>query len=480
MKLKKLVEGIPGVRIHGSRDKEIYSLCNDSRSAAPGCLFFAKKGSVHDGHTFIPKAIAAGCVAIVTDLFDPFIKGTIQVVCPDVKAVEAIIASRFYGEPSKKLKVIGVTGTNGKTTSSYLIKHILESAGINTGLSGTVETVIGPMKIPAKRTTEDLLTGQKLLFEMTRAACLAAVLEVSSHGLDQGRVEGIHFTLGLFTNLSEEHLDYHVTMEEYAKAKAKLFEKSDKCVVNNDSPYSSLMVEGKKDVFTYGLTSEADLFAKDETFLSSGTSATFVLEGKEYPFYTPLIGEFNLYNCLGAVGSAYRLGIPIEKAVAACKTFTSVPGRMERVDQEKKVFIDYAHTPDALERALKTLRSLTKGRLICLFGCGGERDEEKRPKMGSIAHELSDLVFITNDNPRGESPEKIISAILKGMPSREKVLVEMDRKKAIEKAIAGLKEEDTLLVAGKGHENRQIFGEYTAHFDDRIVAKELLSLQNHR
>ena len=480
MKLKKLIEGISGVRIHGSREKEVYSLCNDSRSAAPGSLFFAKKGKVYDGHTFIPKAIAAGCVAIVTDLFDPFIKGVVQVVHKDVNALEALIAARFYGDPSKKLKVIGITGTNGKTTSSYLIRHILESSGISTGLSGTVETVIGPMKIPAKRTTEDLLTGQKLLFEMVRAGCKASVMEVSSHGLDQGRVEGIHFAFSLFTNLSEEHLDYHGTMEEYAKAKAKLFAKSDQCAVNKDSPFSSLMIGEKKDVSTYGLTKEADLFAQEITYTTEGTKATFVYKGGQESFETPLIGEFNLYNCLGAVSIAHLFGVSFKGAVAACKTFPHVPGRMERVDHEKRVFVDYAHTPDALVRALTTLRSLTKGRLLCLFGCGGERDEGKRPKMGKIAYDLADLVFITNDNPRGESPEKIIGAILQGIPGKEKVTIEMDRKKAIEKAISRLEAEDTLLIAGKGHESRQVFGEYTAHFDDRIVAKELLSLQNLR
>jgi UDP-N-acetylmuramoyl-L-alanyl-D-glutamate--2,6-diaminopimelate ligase len=483
MNLKKLLTGIPLAVVKGSKDIEVKSLCNNSQAASPGSLFFAKKGNQTDGHKFITGAISAGSVAIATDLFDPFLKGVSQIIHPDVKALEALIARKFYGNPSSKLLLVGITGTNGKTTCSYLIKHLLDFFGKEAGLVGTIESVIKNEKRPSSRTTADVLTNQKLLHEMVQEGCSSAVMEVSSHGLDQSRVSGIDFDVAVFTNLTKDHLDYHSSMEAYAAAKAKLFSSLENgkkkglrsAVINQDSPFASLMMQNVKGpILTYGLLQTADLRAEDIELSPAGISCIICYKEKRYPFVSSLVGEFNVYNALAALGTALVVGMDLGLAIKALESFAGVAGRLERVEtvSGKNVFVDYAHTGDALQNSLQALRKISKGKVFCVFGCGGERDRSKRPEMGAIAESLCDEVFVTSDNPRKESPEAIIEEILKGIKEVKNIKVEVDRKEAIKGAIARLQKDDVLLIAGKGHEDYQVFGDYTIHFDDRIIAKE--------
>ncbi len=490
VKLKQLIKGIPSLEIKGSKDIEVSGLCNNSKLAAPGFLFFAKKGTKQHGNSYISEVKAAGAVAVATDLFDPFLEDVVQIIHPDIIALEALIAERFYGYPSRKLFAVGITGTNGKTTSAYLIKHLLDSMEMSTGLIGTIEWIIKDSVFPSSLTTPDTITNQKLLHEMNSASCQCVVMEVSSHALDQKRVAGIDFDVALFTNLTEDHLDYHHTMEEYGKAKAKLFSSLGKskaykkpypkiAVINQDSPWSKEMIKDLSvPLITYGLTEKADVRAEEIRLSPEGSECIISFQGSRIPFKTSLIGKFNIYNCLGVAAMAMGMGWDLSHVLSLLSSFKAVPGRLERVENasEKNIFVDYAHTEDALKNVLETLKEISKGRILCVFGCGGNRDRQKRPKMGAVAEALSDVVFITSDNPRGETPETIIQEILSGIKDTRKVCVEVDRRKAIEKAASQLKKDDILLIAGKGHENYQIFSHHTIHFDDRIVAKEYVSV----
>ena len=486
MKLKKLLQGIPSAQVRGSKEIEIMGLCNNSKRAAPGYLFFAKKGQRQDGSNFIVEASLAGVSAIATDLFDPFLKNVVQIIHPDIAALEVCLAEKFYDSPSKKLLAVGITGTNGKTTCSYLIKHLLDSLNRPMGLIGTIEWIIKDNVLPSAQTTPDALTNQKLFYEMVEAGCSGVVMEVSSHGLDQGRVCGVDFDLAVFTNLTQDHLDYHQTMESYAKAKATLFSslKSSsgkdknypkKAIINKDSPYASKMMEGVTvSILTYGLLEGADLRAEEIAFSPSGTECFIRYQDERIFFKSTLIGKFNVYNSLAAIAVGISLGFDLAKIVDVLSSFVSVSGRLERVvnQSKKNIFVDYAHTEDALKNVLETLREVSLGRIFCVFGCGGNRDRTKRPKMGLVAEALADEVIVTSDNPRGEVPELIIEEILSEIKDSKKVTVEVDRRLAIASAIKRLKLGDVLLIAGKGHENYQVFGQNTIHFDDRIVAKE--------
>ncbi len=486
MKLKQLLKGIQSVEIKGSKEVEILHLCNNSKMVSPGSLFFAKKGLTQEGSAFLQEAKMAGASAVVLDLFDPFLQGLVQVITPDILGVEALVAQRFYGFPSRKLLCVGITGTSGKTTTSYLIKHLLDAKGCSAGLIGTIEWKIKDTVFPASFTTPDVLTNQKLLHEMALVGCKSVVMEVSSHALHQQRVEGIDYDIALFTNLSEEHLDYHANMEEYASVKAGLFASLGKkgdfgkpypkmAILNQDNPWMSRMIRDlTTDYLTYGLFPGAELRAEEIKLSPEGNTCLISYHGKKVPFRSALIGRFNIYNCLAAIAFGLAMEWDLEEVLACLSSFSGVPGRLERVINEegKKIFVDYAHKPDALKNVLETLREISKGRVLCLFGCGGNRDRLKRPKMGAIATELADAVFITSDNPRSEDPEIIIQEILAGVLRKEKVCVEVDRKKAIEKAIQAMEKDDVLLIAGKGHEPYQIFSHQTIHFDDRIIAKE--------
>jgi UDP-N-acetylmuramoyl-L-alanyl-D-glutamate--2,6-diaminopimelate ligase len=486
MKLKHLIKGIPSLELKGShKDVEITGLCNNSKLAAPGFLFFAKKGTKQHGNTFIMEVKAAGAAAVATDLFDPFLEGMVQIIHPDSVALEALLAERFYDYPSRKLFSVGITGTNGKTTSAYLIKHLLDSMGMSTGLIGTIEWIIKENVFPSSLTTPDTITNQKLLHEMVSAGCQSVVMEVSSHALDQKRVSGIDFDVALFTNLTQDHLDYHLTMEEYAKAKAKLFSSLGKktdfkkpypkiAIVNQDDPWAQEMI---KDIsvrpISYGLLEKADVRAEEIRLSANGSDCVICFKNKRIPFKSSLIGKFNIYNVLGVTAMAAAMGWDLEQVLSILSTFKTVPGRLERVENEegRSIFVDYAHTEDALKNVLETLKQLSSARVLCVFGCGGNRDKQKRPKMGATAEQLADVIFITSDNPRGEDPEAIIQEILAGIQNKEKTFVEVDRKKAIELAISQMQKDDILLIAGKGHENYQVFSHHTIHFDDRIIAK---------
>jgi UDP-N-acetylmuramoyl-L-alanyl-D-glutamate--2,6-diaminopimelate ligase len=463
-----MIQQIDGLEIKGSKEIEITGITSHSKSVAPGNLFIAKRGKTHDGAAFIPDAVAAGASAVLTDLYNPFLP-VAQLIHSDIASVEAQIASQFYHDPAKQLAVIGVTGTNGKTTVSYLLKHLFEKLGVPSGLIGTVEWIVGDHKFPSTMTTPDVLTTQKLLSDMVLAKAKAAILEVSSHGLDQNRVAEIPFSIAIFTNLSPEHLDYHGDMESYRAAKEKLFTglSPDKWAVFNADETAKVKTQAR--VFSYGIDGEADLRAENVELGEKKTRFAITYQGKKHLVSSPLVGKFNVYNVLAALAAATCYGLPLDACVKALKTFRSPSGRLEQVADG--VFVDFAHTPDALKNVIETLSELKKGKLITVFGCGGDRDREKRPQMGEVASTLSDLTILTSDNPRSENPEAIISQILKGVAGP--VNIQIDRHEAIRFALSQKGPDDLVLIAGKGHEREQIFAHYVQSFDDAEVVKKL-------
>lgn len=475
MLLQKLIKEIPKLEVHGSKSVEISGISSDSRMVAPGNLFVAKRGTALDGTRFISEALSAGAAAILSDLYDPSLRVT-QLIHSDVRAIEGLLASRFWGDPSEKLKVIGVTGTKGKTTTTFLLRHILNTLGMRTGLLGTIEQSTGLRTYPSRLTTADVLTNQKLLGEMVQAGLSHAVVEVSSHALDQGRVAAVHFSAATYTNLSEDHLDYHETMEAYAKAKSRLFT-GISAAVNRDCPYADLVTKGAKRRLYYSLQGAGDLNGTLISESARGSEMRFELEGREVTGFLPLVGRHNLQNALAAVATLLLFNIPLEKAVAALKTAPPVPGRLERVEGKRGVhlFVDFAHSGPSLEAALKALLPFKEKRLIVVFGAGGDRDPERRVGMARAAEAFADLAIVTSDNPRTEDPHKIIQEILKSFSSLEKVIVEPDRKEAIERAVELGEPGDLILVAGKGHEKVQIFANRTVEFDDCLVAQAALS-----
>jgi len=476
-KLRRLIEKLPEIQVKGSKEVEVTGMCAFSKWVVPNNLFVAKRGSTFDGNLFIPDAIEAGASAVLTDLYDPFLKVT-QLIHPDVHEMEKKLAALIYDSPSSKLEVIGITGTNGKTTTSYLIKHLLDKGGIPSGLIGSIEWIAGEHRYPSKLTCPDLITNQKLLKEMVDIGCKAAVMEVSSHGLDQGRTDEIDFSLAIFTNLSQDHLDYHHTMEHYLGAKEKLFaslKPGKSAIVNRDDPaFAAIAASSSGKVSTYGIDQVADLQAKDIRLSQKGMTFTVCHEGKEVRCSAHLIGRFNIYNLLAALSAALHFGISLEDACEFAKSFTRVSGRLEPVSNRLglKIFVDHAHTDHALANVLGALREVNKGKLITVFGCGGDRDRQKRWKMGSVVSHLSDEAILTNDNPRTEDPHRIAEEILEGVRSDFPLTVELDRKKAIEAAIERAGPADTLLIAGKGHETEQILAHQVIPFSDKEVAKE--------
>jgi len=459
--------------VKGSKEIEITGLCENSNLASPGNLFIAKKGRSLDGAHFISEAIAAGATCILTDLYDPFLDVT-QLIHPNVREIEGILAARYYHDPSNELKVVGVTGTNGKTTTSFLIQHMLQQMEMQTGLIGTIDWIIGQHRFQGRRTTPDVITCHKLLREMVIAGCKAAVMEVSSHGLDQKRVERIDFDVAVFTNLSEEHLDYHGTMETYAKAKSQLFEHltADKIAIfNADDP---TCFETKAHILTYGIDHQADLMATELKLSGKKSQFLACFKGKSIPITSHLIGRFNVSNLLAAIATCLSLGYSLEQCARSLKTFQGTRGRLERVKNKLnlEIFVDFAHSPDALENVLKTIQEIKKGKLIAVFGAGGDRDREKRPLMGKIASQLADFSIITSDNPRSEDPLAIVEEVVSGF-ERSIPLVELDRKKAIEKAIAFAEAGDVILIAGKGHEATQEFAHRVIPFDDTEIVREI-------
>lgn len=478
MKLKYLLKDLP-VTVEGSKEIEITGITANSKQVAPGNLFLAKKGLTYDGTKFIPDAIAAGAVAVVTDSYDPFFN-CVQVISSDIPSIEAALASRFYSYPAEKLFLVGITGTNGKTTTSYLVKHLLAQEKELCGLIGTIEWIIGETILPSTHTTPDVITLTKLFYDMASHECQSAVMEVSSHALVQGRVQGVPFDVAIFTNLTLDHLDYHGTIENYAAAKAQLFSMLSKegCAIYNiDDPWHRRMLQDCcAQRLSYGFSDRADLRASHVALNADGMQFVIEYQNRMMAVSSPLIGRFNVYNLLAAIGVGIARHFPLEAIIENLKSFKKVAGRLERVSNARglNVFVDYAHTDDALRNVLETLQEFKTGKIITVFGCGGDRDASKRPKMASVAEAFSDFVIVTTDNPRQEDPKEIIRQILPGFTQPDRFTVTVDRREAIHQAIALAKAEDIVLIAGKGHETYQIFSHQTELFDDREVARQAM------
>jgi UDP-N-acetylmuramoyl-L-alanyl-D-glutamate--2,6-diaminopimelate ligase len=485
IKLKQLILGLD-IEVRGKKDLEISGISNHSRQVAPGDLFFALKGDKVDGSLYIEEAIRAGAVAVVTDLYNPFLPKITQLICKHPAEYQALIASRFYKDPSQGLYLVGITGTNGKTTTSYLIKHLLEDKR-PCGLIGTIETIIQQHTYPSQLTTPDVLFLNKSMHEMHKKGCASCVMEVSSHGLAQKRTQGLEFNVAVFTNLTQDHLDYHKTMEHYGQSKSLLFsqmslykgKKNKVALINGDDDYAKVMLTAcKHPVMLYGITgSGLDLKAENIHLTQTSSSFSCVYQGKTALMQLPLIGKFNIYNALAAIGVALHAGFSLEQIAARIHTFSCVKGRLEKVPNTKglSVYVDFAHTDKALESVLKTLRAVTQGKVIVVTGCGGDRDISKRPLMGQAAEAFADTVIFTSDNPRSEDPLEIIKQMQAKLRNPEKTSVEVDRKKAIEKALRLARPQDSVLIAGKGHETTQTFKEKTLHFSDVSVAQEILA-----
>ncbi len=472
--VERLFEGLD-VEIFGNKQLKIKGLSTHSNFVVPGNLFIAKRGRTFDATEFVKKASASGAAAILTDLHDPFLKGSAQIIHPDPALIEPEIANRFFGFPSKELFLIGVTGTNGKTTTVHLIAHILDGCG----LMGTVEIRMGQICVPSYLTTNEIVISQKYLREMRFHGIENSVMEVSSHALDQNRVRGLDFNMGIFTNFSQDHLDYHGTMNHYLDAKSKLFDlletKEKIAILNRDDPNALHVVKkcrGK--VVTFGIKNRADYRAKNLIFSMKGTRFTLTFEGQEVEMKTGLIGHFNVLNTLAAVAACHQRGLSFEQIQNRIKSFPGVPGRCERVPNSRGInlFVDFAHTPHALEQVLTTLTSFKSKQMITVFGCGGDRDRLKRSEMGSVAEVFSDQVIVTSDNPRTEEPLAICKQIAKGIKF-EKVSIEVDRRLAILKAISVAKRGDVVLIAGRGNESHQKIQNRLIPFDDRKVADEI-------
>jgi UDP-N-acetylmuramoyl-L-alanyl-D-glutamate--2,6-diaminopimelate ligase len=485
MQLKTLAAALPTRQIIGTLDRTVESIAYDSRRVQRNGLFVALRGEKADGHEFIDSAIEKGASVIVTEREEQHPRVTCLVV-ENTRAALAELSANFYGHPAWKLKLAAVTGTNGKTTTTFLIKHICEKAGLRCGLVGTVRYEIGERILPAIRTTPESLDLQELLAQIVNAGCRAAAMEVSSHALAQDRTRGLEWNVAVFTNLTQDHLDFHGTMENYFDSKAKLFarlgsqEKKRKpvAIVNIDDRYGEQLlkkIDQRVAVVTYGRSVRADFRASNYRVEFSGTSYQLDAHGKSYLVRLPLIGGFNVANSVAALAAANALGISLRDAVLSLGKSPQVPGRLELVPAKRQfqVFVDYAHTPDALQNVLKTLRELEPHRLIVVFGCGGNRDREKRPLMGEIVDRHADYAIVTSDNPRKEDPDAIIVEIEKGFrSSRYEKMV--DRTQAIDSAITLAQPRDFVLIAGKGHENYQEFADHTVPFDDIQVARRAI------
>lgn len=474
----KLTEILKGIRILNSYEEtEVLDVTQDSRLVKEGSLFVCVKGAAFDGHNVAAEMLDNGAAAVVVERDLGLDK---QIIVENSRAVFSLICANFFGNPAEKLKLIGLTGTNGKTTTTFLIKQILENVGKKVGLIGTVQNMICDEIYPAKYTTPDPYELQKLFSMMVKAGCEFCVMEVSSQALAQGRVNGLHFAVGAFTNLTQDHLDYHKTWENYFISKRMLFENCDIAVTNTDDQYGLEIVKGLdfKRLVTYSVNSNnADYVAKNVTFKSNGVEYEIVGDtiGR---CNCPIPGRFSVYNSLCAASCAFALGMSFKDVICAIGKSQGVKGRIEVVPTNKDftIIIDYAHSPDGLENIITSLKEIAKGRVVTLFGCGGDRDKTKRPKMGKIAAELSDFCVVTSDNPRSENPSLIIEDILEGMQGiTTPYEVVENRKEAIEYAIKNAKKDDIILLAGKGHETYQILPTGTIHFDEREVVAEILA-----
>src|SRR3954468_5221742 len=464
---------------NGAPEVEVSGLAYSSASVTPGTLFFCVPGFKVDGHDFAPDAVDRGAVALVVER--PLGLGVPEVLVDDVRAAMGPAAARFYGDPTRALRVVGVTGTNGKTTTAFLARSLLEAAGIRTGLLGTVTSVIAGREEPVERTTPEGIDLQGIFARMEEGGDEACVMEVSSHALHMHRVDGIHFAVRIFTNLTQDHLDYHGSMDAYYEAKKLLFTREGGTpVINVDDPYGTRLAGEIEGATTFAIERDADYRARDVTFDVNGSAFTCRTPDGDVELTTRLPGLFNVENALGAVAAARALDVPIETIAAALAEAGRVPGRFEPVDEGQGfgVLVDYAHTPDSLENVLRAARRLTEGRVIAVFGAGGDRDRDKRPKMGRAGAELSDLTVVTSDNPRSEDPEQIVAEVAagaEGVEGASELEVVVDRRAAIALALGRAQPGDTVVIAGKGHEQGQEFEDgRKIPFDDREVAREEL------
>ena len=482
MKLRELLKDIPVLEYTADLETEITAICYDSRKAEPGCLFVAVTGFAADGNRFIPMALEKGAAAVVTakkpEQDIPYI-----LVESDRLAL-AMLGCNFYGHPAKSMTMIGVTGTNGKTSSTLLLKQVLEKTlGARVGLIGTMANMIGEKTIPTERTTPESLDLQALFARMRDGGCTHVIMEVSSHAITLERIGGVHFDVAAFTNLTEDHLDFHKTMDAYCDAKAELFRRCDRAVINADDSYAGrILAAAACPVLTTSVTTKEGLHAENVELHAEGISFTAVYGEERASVKLPIPGRFTVYNALTVLGVACQLGISLSDCAEALKTAKGVKGRVEVVPTPGtpySVLVDYAHTPDGLENVLRSVRDFCRGRLICVFGCGGDRDPLKRPIMGRIGVELSDIAVITSDNPRTEPPMAIIEDILKGVNQEngEYIVIE-DRRRAIRYAMDIAEKNDIIVLAGKGHETYQDIGGQKHHLDEREeVAAHLKELR---
>lgn len=484
MKLKDLLRDIEVLDMNADPECEISGVSYDSRAVKPRELFVAVVGFESDGHRFVPMAAEKGAAAVLCQNVPESAVPYVRVA--DTRLALALASRNFFGDPASKMHMIGVTGTNGKTTSTLLIKHMLESClGAKVGLIGTTGNMIGDIEIPSERTTPESYELQKLFADMYSAGCTYVVMEVSSHSLVLERVAGIEFDVALFTNLTQDHLDFHGNMEEYARAKSLLFSHARQAVMNLDDAYCGFMRQRAKcPVTTYSLNSdEADLVAKDIKLRPDQVRFCAVTVGDIARVTLHIPGRFSVYNALGVIACGMKLGISLGECAASLETASGVRGRVETVptDGDYTILIDYAHTPDALENVLRTVRETCTGRVVVLFGCGGDRDRAKRPVMGKIGTELSDFAIITSDNPRTEKPEDIIADILAGISvKKSRYTAITDRVEAIKWAIENHKSGDVIVLAGKGHETYQEINHIKHHMDEREIVADILEKRKNR
>lgn len=471
----KLYELLDGVEVLGGYplNPEISSVTDDSRKVRNSSVFVCVKGKKNDGHDYARKALERGAAVVICD-HNIGIRNCI--VVENTREAYALMCANYYGNCHRKLKMIGVTGTNGKTTTTFIIKKILEENGYKVGVIGTVDVMIGNEKYPSDYTTPNPSVLHRYLYMMKMAGCDVCIIEASSQALSQERTYGIHFDIGVFTNLTREHLDYHGSMEEYAKAKAILMRNSSVCIINADDSFAEMMKRNAAEkVVTFAIDGNADIKAENVKLNHGGVVYTLACESGRYEIAYDVIGKFSVYNSLAALAVGIVMKVDMKRTVRAVAEMKTVRGRIEKIPNNRNIhiLIDFAHTPDSLENVLKTVRDIYDKRIITVFGCGGDRDRTKRPLMGRIACKYSDLVYVTSDNPRTEDPERIIDDIV-GNIDKNNYIRTADRTQAIKAAIVEAEPGDTVLIAGKGHERYQILGTEKIHYDEREIVKQIL------
>ncbi len=495
-KLSQLIQGFPVLNVVGALEKEITSIAFDSRKVKPGSLFVAIPGLKQDGGRFIQDAMQRGALAFITELpadklnkLDLTTKGQTAICVDDSRRALAWVSAEHYEHPSKKMNLVGITGTNGKTTLTYILEKMYQMRGGETGVIGTINYRYGDFQAPASVTTPESLDINRMLADMAEQGVKDCFLEVSSHSLALSRVAELQFSLGIFTNLSRDHLDYHIDMEDYKNTKKKLFQNTvmEQQVINIDDPAGKEIVhETDRPTLTTGIDQMADIRAENCNLSEAGSQFTLKTPSGSLEVQTLLLGRHNIYNLLSGAAAAHAQGFSLNEIQKGLQAISHIPGRFERVDcgQNFSVVVDYAHTHEALTNVLTAAKALTEKKIIVVFGCGGDRDRGKRKEMGRVALESSDYAVITSDNPRTEDPERIIKDILKGVPSLSResqdYIVLSDRKQAIEHAIENARSGDLILIAGKGHENYQILNTETIHFDDKEIATDAITQRMNR